>query len=880
MNKIFHQGLLLCVACQLAFSAQAETGSSAVECAKSAGFLVPPDAAGHLNYAPDREVTVLHLSLDVTPDFDHRSVAGKATLQFKPMVKPVQELKLDAVALSIASVTATVKIQAYQATADHLIITFAEPIPADQAASVTIAYHAEPETGLYFRTPKMGYREGDTHCFSQGEQIEARHWYPCFDSPNEKFTSEVTCRVPEGMTVISNGRLVEQAKDAATGLTAFHWSQEQPHANYLITLVAGYFKSLEGRHQAVPLAFLTPPSEFPEATNSFRQTEEIMAFFEREIGVPFPWAKYYQVCVNDFVAGGMENTSATTLTDATLFTDATENIINSEGLVAHEMAHQWFGDLVTCKDWSHIWLNEGFATYYQELFNGHKNGHDALLYDLYNSARHVTGIPNDTNSIVRRNFNAPSEMFGYLAYPKGAWVLHMLRSQLGEELYRRCIQTYLERHRYGNVTTEDLRAVVEELSGRSFDQFFDQWLYHAHYPELEVDYAWNELTKLAKVTIRQKQELSDQVMRFDFPLAIRFKGKFGTTDRVAEVKELAEDFYFPLASEPETVRLDPEYTLLAKTTFDLSDDMLSAQLADQTDVIGRLLALEQLANRQDAETVAKLKETLQRDSFYGVRVEAARALRSIHTGEALAALLDSAKQSDARVRLAVVAAVGGFFRESAGDCMRKVVADEKNPAIKAEAIRDLAAYEQPEIHQLLVNFLNSKSYREELAGAAISAIRAQDDPACIPPLLQALKQRQTDLPSRVFASGLETAGYLARNEDQKDNVREFLIAKVNDPKKLVQRSVFGALGTLGDPKAIPVLDTFAKAAKECPGQAAAEQAVAALRAGRKPVDDFKNLRSEVEELQKANRSLREELEDLKKQVESRKATTPTRKPRS
>jgi aminopeptidase N len=169
----------------------------------------------------------------------------------------------------------------------------------------------------------------------------------------------------------------------------------------------------------------------------------MLTFFEKEIGVPYPWAKYSQVCVNDFVEGGMENTSCTTLTDSTLFTNATENIRNSEGLVAHEMAHQWFGDLVTCKDWSQIWLNESFATYYETLYNEHKNGRDNMLYELYGRARQITGITNDVNAIVRRNFDNSHEMFGYLAYQKGGWVLHMLRSQLGPDLYRRCINTYL-----------------------------------------------------------------------------------------------------------------------------------------------------------------------------------------------------------------------------------------------------------------------------------------------------------------------------------------------------------------------------------------------------------------------------------------------------
>jgi aminopeptidase N len=871
MITIVRHAIALCFVVQIFAQSRAGTVSTGIECIKSVNFLAPSEGPSRLNYAPDHGVAVQHLALDVTPNFEECTVAGQATLAFKTLLKPVPEIKLDAVDLSIESVTATEKIQDYQVTAEQLIITFAAPIPAGKAASVTVKYHAEPDSGLYFRTPKMGYKEGDTHCFSQGEEIEARHWYPCFDSPNVKLTSEVTCHVPAGMTVISNGRLVSETKDAATGLTAFHWSQEQPHANYLVTLVAGYFNKLEAKHKDVPLAFFTPPSEFAQAANSFRETEEIMTFFEQEIGVPFPWAKYAQTCVNDFVAGGMENTSATTLTDGTLFTDASENLRNSQSLVAHEMAHQWFGDLVTCKDWSHVWLNEGFATYYQVLYHGWKNGRDAMLYELYGNARKVTSVANDVNPIVRRTYDDPFEMFGYLAYPKGGWVLHMLRSQLGEELYRHCIKTYLERHRFGNVTTEDLRAVIEELSGRAYDQFFDQWLYHAHHPELEVDYSWDELSKLAKISVRQKQAVSEKVLLFNVPLTVRFKGQFGSVDRVLTLKDATGDFYFPLESQPKIVRVDPEYTLLAKTTFRLPRPMLVAQLADQTDVIGRLLAIEQLADASDREAVAKLKQALNEDGFHGVRSEAARALRAIHTDEALAALLDSGKQSDARVRRTVVEEAGNFFPATAGEFTRKVAASEKNPEIQAAAIRNLGAYASPEIHDLLVQQLDSESYHQTLVGAAISAMRSQDDPDFIAPLLQALKARQPVLPTRVFASGLGAVAYLARNEEKKTEVREFLMMQLNRPKKSVQRSAIAALGTLGDPKAIAALQTFATAAKANQVQAAAEAAVAMLRAGRKPVDDFKNLRAELTDLQKTNRGLRKDLDDLKKKMEARKA---------
>jgi len=860
----------------LAGSARAATETESIECLKSESFLAPPGAPSRRQYAPDREVKVLHLALDVTPDFKKRTIEGKATLQFEAIAKPVQELKLDAVDLDIRDVVSTRKLLAWQVTDENVVLTFAEPLAAGQDATVTIIYSAEPSLGLYFRTPEQGYKEGDTHLFTQGEEIEARHWYPCFDSPNEKFTSEVTCRVPEGMTVVSNGRLISSEKDAGTGLTVVHWWQEQPHANYLITLVAGYFDKLEDKHKDTPLAFYTVPSESRDAASSFRDTKDIMEFFEQDIGVAYPWPKYYQICVNDFVAGGMENTSATTLTDNTLFTDATENIRSSQGLISHEMAHQWFGDLVTCKDWSHIWLNEGFATYYATLYDGHKDGRETMLYGLYGRNRQLTSMTNDFNPIVRRDYDAPREMFGYLAYAKASMVIHMLRCQLGDDLYRNCIKTYLERHRYGNVVTDDLRQVIEELSGRSYDQFFDQWLYHAHFPEIEAAYTWDEKSKLAKVSIRQVQKLSDSVLLFDFPLAVRFEGPFGKADRSMHITDKEGDFYFPLDAAPTIVRLDPECSLLAKINLPLPRPMLFVQLTNQMDMLGRVEAIEQLADKGDKEAVSRLKQTLNHDDFYGVRLEASKALRAIHTDEALEALLASTSQSDARVRREVSSDIGGFYRESAYAWTREMLTREKNPDILATGIRDLGGYARPDVHENLMQFLNGKSYRNELADASITAMRAQDDPAWIAPLLETLPAHETDFTSRGFSMGLGTVAYLARNEDKKSQEREFLARYVTHKKRTIRLASIMALGTLGDAGAIPVLEKYATASKETPEQRAAQQAIESLRAGRKPVDDFKNLRQEVMDLEKTSRDLRKELDGIKKQMQASAAASPGR----
>ena len=868
---------LLGLAAVFHLAIRAHGTSEALACSKSAGFLAPVESPDHRKYAPSRLVDIRHLMLDVRPDFKQRTVAVVTRLTFQPIAQALPELRLHAVKLVIEEVTSSETIQAWQNTDTELVITFAKPIPPDREVTLTVRSKAEPKKGLYFRTPEMGYKEGDTHLFTQGEAIEARHWYPCFDAPNEKFTSEITCHVPEGMTVLSNGRRMSSVKDPATGLIAVRWLQDQPHVNYLVSLLAGHFKTLEDKHGDLPIAFHTPPSEFEAAAGSFQDTKAALAFFEKETGVKYPWAKYDQVCVNDFVAGGMENTSITTLTDGTLFTPEFENLRSSQSLMAHELAHQWFGDLVTCKDWTHLWLNEGFATYYDHLFNGHMNGRDALLFALYQDARGFLDAQNDTTPIADRTFDDPMSQFGFHAYQKGSWVLHMLRSQLGEDLYRRCVTTYLERHRFGNAVTEDFNRIIEELSGRSWDQFFDQWVYHAHHPELEISYAWDEGEKLARVSVRQVQKLSDRVLLFNFPLPIRFKGKQGDNDHIVIVRQKEEDFRFALAAAPELVRIDPDLTVLAKINFVTPGPMLRVQLADRKDVIGRLLAVQQIGRGRDRGTVALLRTTLNEDPFHGVRIEASRALRSIHTDDALEALLASVKQSDARVRRQVLADLTSFYRESVYAVLLEVLKEEKNPDIRAVALRGLGAYGRPEVPDHLLKALHSDSFRNGLADAAIAAMRTQDDPVYLKPLQQCLAEREPAFTAGGFAGALGVLARLARNETDKAPVREFLVARLQHRRDFVRHAALRALGTLGDPKAEAVLNTYLEAGAHAPDRGAAQQALNELNAGPKPPDALRNLRNEVLELQRANRDLRKDLDAIKTQVQAAKEPAPAPK---
>ncbi len=821
-------------------------------------------------YAPDRKADILHITIDVTPDFKNRTVAGTTIIKFEPISKPLTELRLDAIDLDVSCVTSSAQIEGYSVTDEAIIITFDPPIQPGIEATVKIVYEAEPRRGLYFRTPEMGYKEEDTHLFTQGESHQAPYWYPNYDYPNESSTSEVICRVPADMTVLSNGRLVSEEIDSETGLKAVRWLQDRPHVNYLVALVAGKLKKIESSYKNIPLAFYTPASQIEQAENSFKDTADMMEFFEKEIGVPYPWDKYYQAVVQDFVAGGMENTTLTILTDGTLFTTATENIHSSQGLVAHELVHQWFGDYVTCKDWSHLWLNEGFATYYEDLYDGYKNGRDSMLYGLYRSARGVLSERPVHKPIVHKSYTSAGEQFDYRSYSKGGWVLHMLRTELGEDMFRKCVKTYLERHAFGSVVTEDFRSVIEELTGRSFDRFFDQWIYHGRHPDLKVSYNWSEKDKLAKVSVEQTHQVNDNVMLFHFRTKVRFVIDDESIDREIVINSKQHDFYFSLPKEPNIVRFDPDYGLLATVKFEKPTAMLYEQLENEDDVIGRLRAIDALKTKKDKKTIAKLKDVLQNDAFYGIRSRASSALREIHTEEAFEALSDSLNQEDARVRRQVVGDVSSFYRPETLELIKRTLRTEQNPAILEAAIRNLGLYHHKSTQRLLLKYLKSRSYRNAMASAAIEAIRMLDEPFFIVSLQRTLSEQEPEFRSWDFIRGLDTLAYIARNEDDKTKVRNFLVDYVNHPMDRIQAGAIRALGILGDPKAIAIVETFAGDEPSDRVQRSAKNALKALREKKELVpEEIVRLLETVDQFRKETEKLKNDLDNIKKRLDAK-----------
>jgi aminopeptidase N len=839
-------------------------------CGKEHLFPAPVGGKPGRKYARDRRVDISHLRLEVTPDFAARTVSGTATLSFTPIARPLPELRLDAVDLRIAKVSVDGAVLAeHQSTSEELVLTFREPVAPGAEVSVSVTYSAAPERGMYFRTPEMGYPAGDTQLWTQGEPELHRFWFPGYDFPNERFTSEVICHAPEGMEVVSNGVLAGRAK-RADGLVTTHWRQEQPHVNYLVALAVGHFTKLEDSINGLPLAVYVPPSNAAEAANTFLDTKKILAFYDREIGVPFPWAKYFQVYCHDFVAGGMENTSASFMAESLIFSSASEQLRTLHELDAHETAHQWFGDLVTCRDWAHLWLNEGFASYYTLLYEQEKFGTDGFAHGLWEAAERVLGAAPDSKPIVWRDYGDPMQQFDYRAYPKGAWVLHMLRSQLGPDLFREAIKTYLSRHRDGIVTTDDLQQALEDVSGLSFDQFFDQWVYHGGHPELSVDYAWDAATKMARVSVKQTQPVSAQVPLFRLPLPVRFSLPGGASQEATlDVKSANEDFYVALPDAPDMVRIDPASTVLAKISFNPPGAMLGRQLT-QADVMGRFFAVQALANKDDDESVAQLAGVLANDAFWAVRQEAVKALRKIDTPAAREALLAAPAQPDARVRQEWIKALGSQFTPQAAARLTRLSNEEKNPEVLAAIVTALA----PHPGASPADFITRDSYRQIVTLAAIQSLRSRDEQSAAPAVLarlQAIRDTAPNIPApraQGYAEALDSLAFLSRKQPDPSDTLAFLTAHLGDPREGRRAAAAKALGTLGDPRARAALTALTSVRKPFndPVRASAEAALARLSSLQSGAPELQELVQRLQEQQKKLEELNDKIQKLEKKA--------------
>jgi aminopeptidase N len=444
----------------------------------------------------------------------------------------------------------------------------------------------------------------------------------------------------------------------------------------------------------------------------------------------------------------------------------------------------------------------------------------------------------------------------------------MLRSQLGPDLFRQGIRTYVERHRNGIVTTDDLQQAVEDVSGLSFDQFFDQWVYHGGIPELKIEYSWDAGGKTARLSVRQTQKVSEKVPLFRLPLPVRFTLAGGAThESTLAVGKEAEDFYVVLPGAPEQVRIDPGFTVLAKVVFTPPGEMLNRQLTGG-DMLGRFLAVQTLGDRKDGESARALGKVLAGDAFWAVRQEAVKALRRMNTPEAQRELLAAPPQADARVRLEWVEALGATFSPDSRARLVRLSQEEKNPRVLGAIISALSSA----LDWKVVDLLGKESRRQVISGAVIGTLRAQDREEAAPAVLARLRAAGGGFETRAYAQALDDLAFLARKQPAPDEVIEFLGGHLTHPRERFRSAAAKALGTLGHPRGLALLNPLTGTRKPFrdPVRDAAERAIREIESRRSGAPQVEGLIERIQAQQKRLEDLEKKLEALDKKTAPQK----------
>ncbi|HKP46354.1 MAG TPA: M1 family aminopeptidase [Pyrinomonadaceae bacterium] len=784
-------------------------------------------------YIPSHDYDVKHIALDLRFDWQQELALGVETLTFSPLVSDLRAITLDAAAMHFSDVKLNGKTPLkydFNDKQQELTIYLDRAYqPADEV-KIVINYETLKRTaghlsvngggGLNFIKPTADDPTRPRQIWSQGESEYNHYWFPCFDHPNDFFTSEITATVEKPLTVISNGGLVD-TKDNKDGTRTFHWKIAAPHAAYLTSIIVGEYLPVSGTYAGIPVITNVYPDEIEAGKVTAARLPDMVKFFSEKTGLKYPYEKYAQTVARDF-NGGMENISATTQYDVMIHDARAEIDQTSDSLQSHELAHQWFGDYVTARNWSDIWLNESFATYFQALWDEHNLGHDEFLYldvknnqDQYYEAW-ARGL---RRPIVTKHYANPDAMFDTYSYPRGGAVLHMLRQVLGEKNWWRAINHYLTKYAHQSVETEQFRIAIEESTGQSMDWFFDEWLYKMGHPIFRVTQHYDETAKTLKLDVKQEQKPDPnsqypQVTFFQMPVDIEITTAAGTKIERVQIEPREEQtFTLTADSAPLLVNFDYGSTLIKELRFEKSTDELAYQLANDQDVLGRVWALQQLAAKQNnpaekEQIESLLVATAKNDKFWGVRIEAVFALNNPHTAAAKEALIAIAtKDPKSRVRARAIRSLAATHDVALANVYLQALSDQSY-AVIGEAARALGQTKDPVAYEALTKLLDAPSWHDTVRASALAGLAALGDKRAIE---LGFKFVGPGNRSSVRASALSLLGAVGKDDPRTVPIVSEMLKRGLEKDSFSQvRSAVDALVAFRDSRAVSLLEQFGK----------------------------------------------------------------------
>lgn len=621
-------------------------------------------------YARNREYDLKNVQVVLKVDAEERSATGQVTHRLASLGDNLKNIVFDAGDnLQISGVTVNGTVAKFVHAKDLLTVTPTTPLERNKDANVVILYKvlsASKSGGLlglegwHWITPTATRRP---MFWTQGETQGNHFWVPIYDYPNDKCTTETIITVPEAWQVIGNGTGGKISEDREKKTRTFRWKMTQPHSTYLLSLVAGELDVKYDKWEGRQLIYAVPKGRGKYIDDSFGDTKDMLTFYSNILGVKYAWPKYAQDAVYDF-GGGMENVSATTLSEAAL-TDARSGFRGMASLNSHELGHQWFGDLITCKDWGEIWLNESFATFMQHIYFEHSRGKDA--YDIEREQSRQAYLAESRRykrPLATKQYPNPGAMFDSHTYPKGGIILHMLRRELGDADFFRGLKYYLENYGYRAVESKDLSRSFEEGTGKNVEAFFNQWIYKPGHPEIEVAWKYDEAAKQTVVTLKQVQDTSEGTPIYDLPITVGSLHANGDMERVTgRMTGQTYEVRLNSMSKPDAVIVDPDHDLVKELNVTYTDAENAVILTKAPCIVDRQTALRRMTAGGAAVS----------NATYALFVD---ALKTEKNDEQSASLLTQIAKSD---------------NEKYRALYRELALDKKMPYRRATALRSLVA---------------------------------------------------------------------------------------------------------------------------------------------------------------------------------------------
>ncbi|GMU86629.1 MAG: hypothetical protein AMXMBFR48_18710 [Ignavibacteriales bacterium] len=608
-----------------------------------------------------RNYDQIHIALHLSFDFEKKQVHGISEFTFTPLTEGFALLRLHSKTTSVKSVTLRNKKLKFDSDDEYLSITMDKKYSSRDTLTLTIAYTSLPERGMFFFSPSKEFPSMPYQIWTQGQADNNRYWYPAYDLPDDKLTSEIILTVPQKFTTSSNGVLQDTLRDDK-GNMIWRWEMGKPYSNYLTSVIVGEYAVVTEELENTRLEHYFPPDWNTENLSYiYGRTAHMLSFFNR-LMVPYPYKRYAQIPVQDFEWGGMENITATTLNRRIYHDNCVKPNYSADGLIAHELAHQWFGDLLTCRDWNHIWLNEGFATYYTTLWEENYHGYDGYIASHMSNQRDYMGqwlgnIITATDSTKKAKI--PVDLIGGNAYDKGASILNMIRYELGADLYNKAVADYVKQYRNSSVISDQFKDALPEIPHVNWDAFFDQWVYGSGFPELEIRYSYDANNRKVKIWVNQTPSFGSSLEFFIMNLPGEILTADGTFPFTLSITGKSAEFELASHLKPEAVTFNTHSAVLCAYDAVYTFEELVYILNYSADASARIYAASQL-HKFDNRGTSFLAYALKNDKNFLVKKEIILSLDKINNIHSLRALFAGLEDHDGRIRESAAKAIGAF----------------------------------------------------------------------------------------------------------------------------------------------------------------------------------------------------------------------------